>query len=170
MVHIDPENSRATEIESAWQLRESDPATAMATVTRLRVHVSPGSLDEAQVLIVEAACLWRNFNFTDMMDRLVKAFEILKNHKDYLWIARLQGRISVGLTSAGDMAGAYEHLHLQLTAASACRNGPPKNEELFTVFHNMGRHFFCARTTNAQTSVTSAVINICNMMILPTYC
>ncbi len=142
MVNIDPENNRAAEIETAWQLRESEPATALETVSRLRTHVASGSLDEAKILIVEAACLWRSFNFTDMMDRLVAAFEILKNNKDYLWIARLQGRISVGLTSAGDMAGAYKHLHLQLTAASACRNSPSKNAELFTVFHNMGRHFF----------------------------
>ena len=142
MSNIDPQNSLATEIESAWNLRESDPTTALETVRLLQVRIPPGSLEDARVLIVEAACLWRKFNFTDMMARLVTAFEILKNENDYLWLARLQGRISVGLTSAGDMAGAYKHLHLQLAAASAASNSAQQHEELFTVFHNMGRHFF----------------------------
>lgn len=142
IANIDPQNSLTTEIESAWKLRESDPTTALETVRLLQARVTPGSLEDAQALIVEAGCLWRNFSFAEMMARLAKAFEILKNENDYLWIARLQGRISVGLTSAGDMAGAYKHLNLQLNAASSVQDGPQKNEELFTVYHNMGRHFF----------------------------
>jgi diguanylate cyclase (GGDEF)-like protein len=142
MVDTDPELNRATEIEAAWQLRESAPKTALDMITGMQHLAAPGSLDNAKMLIVEAACMWRNFDFTSMMDRLVKAFDILQYKKDYLWIARLQGRISVGLTSAGDMAGAYKHLHLQLSAAARCQGGPHRDAELFTVFHNMGRHFF----------------------------
>lgn len=142
MVDPDTDNNWVVTIESAWQLRESAPHTALKTVNQLRPLVPQQSSYYAQLLIVEAACHWRHFRFVDMMNRLIEAFELLKNGDEYLWMARLQGRFSVGLTSIGDMAGAYRHLHLQLNSASHCANGRQKSDELFTVFHNMGRHFF----------------------------
>ncbi|MEM7255895.1 MAG: GGDEF domain-containing protein [Pseudomonadota bacterium] len=142
MVDRCSENKNLADIETAWQLRESAPHTALRTINDIRIRVPNQSLNHARLLIVEAACHWRQFQFVDMMNRLFEAFELLKTSKDYLWLARLQGRISVGLTSIGDMAGAYRHLHLQLGAASRCSRGQPRDDELFTVFHNMGRHFF----------------------------
>ncbi len=142
MIQAAPDSSRVADIEAAWQLREADPKQALESVRRMHLHVAEQSLDHARILIVEAACHWRDFRFVDMMDRLISAFEILKTDKDPLWTARLHGRISVCLTSIGDMAGAYKHLHLQLSAAAKCTSSSNKQEELFTVFHNMGRHFF----------------------------
>lgn len=142
MADLCSENKNLTDIESAWQLRESAPHTALRCINDIRTRVPNQSLNYARLLVVEAACHWRQFRFVDMMNRLLEAFELLKSDKDHLWLARLQGRISVGLTSIGDMAGAYKHLHLQLAAATRCAEGRQRDEELFTVFHNMGRHFF----------------------------
>ena len=129
-------------VESAWQLRETDTHQSMSMAEELR-HTQPENTHlVACSLIVESHGLWRVGRFEQMMENLIKVFETLSSSKDYLWIARMHGRIGAGLAALGDVTNAYKHSHLQLEAALQVTPGALQNEELFAVYHNMGRHFF----------------------------
>lgn len=137
---IDPLDIDAL-IERAWQVRELEWGHSLSMASKLTKANELTSIQNGKILVLESFHHSREFKFKQTLDTGLRALEVMVETSEYLWQARLHGRLAIAFHSIGDLAEAYRHYQLQLTLAVKCQ---PDNqrEELFLGNHNLARQYY----------------------------